>query len=464
MLHLLFHNRIHALLGSLLLLWTSLSPAALVVAQSTPMPDMEQLVQQLSARKFIQRETATLELIDRGLTVIPVIESNLANQNYEGIARSIHVLVQLSLQDKNQRFGSSNTARLALEKLAQSSNNRLARRADNALTRINEIREEEALARFRKLGGWVERVYTRIGADSKYVVRVYLNTSWQGSRDDLYLLSWIGRAQELMIEGIDLSDNWMPVIGKMRNLESLVLKRCKVQDADFAEVIHLKHLINLDIRYCPVTDTGLSHLNNMKQLLYVKLYGTQGTKESAEAIRIGAQADVDFRLGAFLGVGCRRPPAPCYIESVQEGTAAAKGGLMVGDIVTGFDDRDVTSFTDLRTIISEFSAGDKSVVRILRMGSPQTKTFTKQEDPTDLQVTLKEHIGGVLITDIKETSPLYDIGLRKNHVVGSMNLAEVQTPKQFLDQIALADKGPVRLVYYTKVKNMKVEVEFGEWE
>jgi S1-C subfamily serine protease len=277
------------------------------------------------------------------------------------------------------------------------------------------------------------------------------------------LLTWITTAQELLIEGIDLSGNWMPIIGKMRNLESLVLKRCKLQDQSFSEIRHLKQLTNLDLRYCPVTDVGLQHLTSMTQLLYVKLYGTLGTKDVAQSIRQGAQADVDYRQGAFLGVGCRQPPGPCYVESVQDGTAADKGGLLVGDIVTGFDDLKVESFLDLRKIISKYAAGDKSVVHILRLGSPRTSKIEKANQD-DLQVSFAEHTGGVLVTDIKTTSPLYIAGLRKGHIVSNMNLAEVHTSKELLDQYSLAEKGPVQMVYYTMSKKMDISVEFGEWE
>ncbi len=229
---------------------------------------LQQLIDDLSARKFIQRETATLELIDRGISVIPLLQQNIPKQNYEGLTRSIHVLVQLSLQVKTARFGSSNGAKQTLDLLAQSTDNRIARRASTALTQINKVREEEALAEFRKLGGWIERVYTRIGPDSKYVIRMYLNTSWRGTDEDLYLLTWIATAQELLIEGMDLSGNWMPIIGKMRNLESLVFKRCKLQDQLFSELRHLKQLANLDLRYCPITLTGLQHLTSMTPLQY----------------------------------------------------------------------------------------------------------------------------------------------------------------------------------------------------
>jgi hypothetical protein len=45
-----------------------------------------------------------------------------------------------------------------------------------------------------------------------------------------------------------------------------------------------------------------------------------------------------------------------------------------------------------------------------------------------------------------------------------MNLAEVHTPKELLDQYKLAEKGPVQMVYYTMSKKIGIAVEFGEWD
>ena len=82
----------------------------------------------------------------------------------------------------------------------------------------------------------------------------------------------------------------------------------------------------------------------------------------------------------------------------------------------------------------------------------------------ELQVSFVKHTGGVLVTDVKTTCPLYLAGLRKGHIVSTMNLAEVHTPEELLSQYKLAQKGPVQMVYYTMSKKMDIHVEFGEWE
>lgn len=447
--------------------------SGLAVCLSLALPAMQQckaqsdstvtaLVKQLSSRRFIDREQATLELIDFGTDVINPLLQQLDEQNFEGITRTLHILSELTLSDK-QGFRANGIPRQSLEKLAISSNNRVARQAVSALDRINQIREGDAIRGLTKLGARYNRIYTRVGADSRYVQQLHLDNGWQGNAEDLYMLPWVASAEELLIEGLEIDENWFTIISRMRKLTSLVVKRCPLTDDSAKHIAQLTALTNLDIRYCPITDNGLDQLHPLTKLAYVKLYGTNGTKEGAERLQQAIKADLDFRLGAFLGVGCRQPPAACYIESVQQNTGAFKAGLMVGDIITAFDDRPVKDFNDLRSIISGHRPGDKSKVAITRIGIPQTGGFNKT-DQTEIKTTVKPHLAGVVIDEIAEDCPLYIAGLRKGHVVINMNAAEVKTAVEFNKAIQNSPVGPIRFVYSPNTKEIAVEVEFGEWD
>ena len=135
---------------------------SLTVCLSFVLPAMQQcraqsdstvtaLVQQLSSRRFIDREQATIELIDFGTDVIDPLLQQLDQQNFEGITRTLHILSELTLSDK-QGFRANGIPRQSLEKLATSSNNRVARQAVSALDRINLIREGDAIRGLTKLG------------------------------------------------------------------------------------------------------------------------------------------------------------------------------------------------------------------------------------------------------------------------------------------------------------------------
>ena len=423
---------------------------------------VDQLVKQLSSRRFIDRERATLILIDQGTNVIPLLLKQLEEQSFEGMTRSLHILSELTLSDK-QGFKANGIPRQSLEKLANSQNNRIARQATSSLDRINAIREGDAIRGLTKLGARYNRIYTRVGADSRYVQQLHLDNGWQGDPEDLYMLPWVASAEELFIEELEIDEHWFAIISRMRRLTSLVIKRCPLNDDSAKYIAKLTALTNLDIRYCPITDAGFAQLHPLKKLAYVKFYGTNGTKEGAERLQQIIKAELDFRLGAFLGVGCRQPPAACYVESVQPNTGAFKAGLMVGDIITAFDDRPVKDFNDLRRIISGHRPGDKSKVTVTRIGIPQTGVFNKGLD-TEVKVTVKPSLAGVIVDEIPEDCPLYQAGLRKGYVIININVAEVKTAEEFNKVIKDSPAGPIRFVYSTNAKELVIHVEFGEWD
>ncbi len=434
-----------------------------LVNAQTSAPSLEALTKQLSSRRFVEREQAMLDLIDQGIDVIPALLEQIEKQNLEGITRSLYVLSELALSDQ-QGFRADSIPRQSMEKLATSPNKRIARQAASALNRINLVRENDAIIGLKALGAvWNDNVYSRFGAEPGYVRQLQFNSNWQGDADDLYMLPWVASAEELLIEEIEIDEHWFEMIGRMRKLTSLIVKRCPLDDSAAKHLAKLSSLVNLDIRYCPLTDAGLDQLHPLKKLTYVKLYGTQGTKVGAERLQQAIQAEMDFRMGAFLGVMCERPPEACYIESVQENSGAHKAGLLRGDIITAFDDRPVKDFEDLRRIVGEHVPGDKSKVKIERIGIPQTAVIKKTNE-TIVKAMLKPHPAGLLVEAIPEDCPLYQAGLRKGYVVTMLQWSRVKTAAELAKVIKDSPDGPVRVVYATNPKSMVIEVEFGEWD
>lgn len=70
---------------------------------------------------------------------------------------------------------------------------------------------------------------------------------------------------------------------------------------------------------------------------YIGLTGADITKDVASAYKL---------------------PVGAYITQVIEGSAAAEAGLSQGDIITKIDDTNISSFTEVRNIISGHRAGD----------------------------------------------------------------------------------------------------------
>ncbi len=73
-------------------------------------------------------------------------------------------------------------------------------------------------------------------------------------------------------------------------------------------------------------------------------------------------------------------PQGVYVYSVTDGSAAQKAGIMAGDIITKIGDTDVTSFSQAKSLIRTFKAGDSSTLTIYRNGQTMTVDVTFDEN------------------------------------------------------------------------------------
>jgi serine protease Do len=85
---------------------------------------------------------------------------------------------------------------------------------------------------------------------------------------------------------------------------------------------------------------------------------------------------VDSENRGYLGVTVYTPTGVegAYVASVGSGSAAEKGGIQAGDIITGIGDKEITSRDDLVGKLAYYEAGQKVKVTVLRkkVGSYET--------------------------------------------------------------------------------------------
>ena len=74
-----------------------------------------------------------------------------------------------------------------------------------------------------------------------------------------------------------------------------------------------------------------------------------------------------------------------FVYSVEEGKAADKAGLQMGDVITKVDDHDIKSMEDLTAVKKQYSAGDTSTLTIYRSGETMTVELTWDAVPADQQ-------------------------------------------------------------------------------
>lgn len=85
---------------------------------------------------------------------------------------------------------------------------------------------------------------------------------------------------------------------------------------------------------------------------------------------------ISYRGVAYLGIAGKAHPKGCEIFFIDPGKPADKAGLKIGDIVTAFDSKTISSFEQLVDIIGEYAPGDEVVIDVLRQNQKQSSPCT----------------------------------------------------------------------------------------
>jgi hypothetical protein len=342
------------------------------LAQQPPAPRRpaaaEQLrgwVEELDAREFLTRETAMLRLIAAGRAAIPAVNEVFGGDSLEATSRALFILQQIGLSDDP---ATQEAARAALVAPTESKDNpALARRAAAALARLMDQRSAQALAELESLGAKVARAQAFDGVKIENIVHsLEIGPEFKGQASDLARLKWLVITR-LVFAGENINSDWLAHVGRMQDLEELHLHSTAVTDDGLAVITRLQSLRQLGIYYTPIGQPALKHLVQMPGLSFVKLYGTKIDPAAAAEFEIKSGIpNVDFRKGAFLGVGCLRGETQCILSTVHANSPAERAGLAVDDVVVRFGDSKVTDFESLTVLISHCRAGDEIELEVQR--------------------------------------------------------------------------------------------------
>ena len=72
-------------------------------------------------------------------------------------------------------------------------------------------------------------------------------------------------------------------------------------------------------------------------------------------------------------------PLGAYVSNVSSGSCAEKAGIQKGDVITKLGDTEITSYTELKAAVKQYSAGDEAVIELYRAGESMTVTLTFDE-------------------------------------------------------------------------------------
>lgn len=170
-----------------------------------------------------------------------------------------------------------------------------------------------------------------------------------------------------------------------------------------------------------------------------------------------AGQDIDSGLAEAMNLDASQG---AFVSEVTPDSAAAKGGIQAGDIITAINGKPVASFMGLRAKISSKGAGAELELTVLRKGkhqklnvvlgdATQTTVIAKEIHPALEGATLtngktKQGDSGVVISELAQRSPATLIGLQDGDVIIGVNRKKVDTVIQL--RTALEDaKGVIAL-------------------
>lgn len=149
--------------------------------------------------------------------------------------------------------------------------------------------------------------------------------------------------------------------------------------------------------------------------------------------------DVDSGLAEAMNLDVSKG---AFVSEVSPDSAADKGGIQAGDIITHINGKSVASFQELRAKIASKGAGAEVQLTLLRKGKNKSVTVVLG-DATQITVaakeihpalegatltngTTKQGDSGVVISDLISRSPAAMIGLQDGDVIIGVNRQKVE--------------------------------------
>jgi hypothetical protein len=347
------------------------------------------LVEQLDADEFLTREKATESLVKAGTAALPALRKVLTSGSLEATSRAFYILRELGLAAS---FDGSDEAWALLSELAERKEvPTIARRAAATLAELTRRRSAQALAELETLGAKISRnqVLTGIALEQS-ITALEIGPDFRGGEHDLWRLKWLSDVPQLIFIGEKVTEGWIKHATAAPGLEELHLYQTPIGDSALAALAGHASLEQIGLYYTPVGDEGLAALAKLPALDFVKLYGTQVTARKADELKAATSLAIDFRRGAFLGVGCSTLDGTCKISTVHKDSPAQKAGLQEEDVIVRYGQTPITTFDTLTDLIRQHGAGDEVEIEVQRRtldadGLPMSKrvvakvTFTPWE-------------------------------------------------------------------------------------
>ncbi|MFV1967847.1 MAG: PDZ domain-containing protein [Pirellulaceae bacterium] len=323
-------------------------------------------VNQLNADEYGTREEATENLIATGRAAVLPVTRALTKNRWEVTTRGIYILRELALSPRDEE--AAQAALMSLQQMATSGGGAVARRAGEALVKLNELRERRSVKLLTSLGANIDPEHEERDLYPGTMVAIEFGEDWRGQVTDLRHLRWLPQIQQVTFIGAQVTDEWISHLLVMQNLRALKVKRARLTDAATAHLKKLARLQFVKLLYVPIGDASVDHFRACRQMARLKLYGTKLTQEATDNLSraMGKDVVVDVRKGAFLGIGPSGLGEEWFIRSVAIDSAADRAGLRPGDAITAYEGQPVRDFVALTAMIGKNDVNDTVTIRIRR--------------------------------------------------------------------------------------------------
>jgi hypothetical protein len=354
------------------------APQAIQAEQPTR-EQIQKWIADLDSQRYQAREDATAGLLRGGYDAVGPVAQAAEEGGLEVAIRAVYVLRETALSEDPK---TAEAAERALHDLSQT-RSIAASRAASTLQNLAEMRRRRVGAYLVGLGAEFKSTQRFAGVDPyPDPFGLWIDDNWKGADEDFAKVKFLTHVTRVTLEGPSVTDAWLRRIADLPNLTAVSVKRAKITSAGLAELKRVPNLQELNIFYSPIGDGAIEQLTSLRGLTGLNLYGAGFTPAGEETLRTAFEqtaTDLDLRRGAFLGVGCNPLPAGCMISFVREGSAAAKAGLQMGDVIVRYDGKKVEDFEGLTALIALHAPGETSEVEILRGSAVIKKKVTLGE-------------------------------------------------------------------------------------
>ncbi len=145
--------------------------------------------------------------------------------------------------------------------------------------------------------------------------------------------------------------------------------QCPVADADLQAISHWPNLEFVTISHADVSQQAILQLiSHCPQLRRLQIVSCQNIKPAfIHRIRNSYRSlEIGYRGVAYLGIAGKAHPRGCEVTFIDPGKPAEMAGLRIGDIITSFNSKKVSSFEQLVDLIGECASGDEVTINLLR--------------------------------------------------------------------------------------------------